>query len=144
MNQYHFDLDASFSAIGQLTKDIILDTWDHPSIELDKLEYLNNIEDHTSIYFIVLSKEATHGVATQEEQDIPVTDGDTTQDKQDIHVTDDVTVADEKNKEDKLDNVKNAAPKSPKVPSSSTCKSKNNKKTFLFIFFVSRRFVIVI
>ena len=112
MTQYHFNLDASFSAIGQLTKDIILDSWDHPKIELDELDYLNDLDDHTSIYFIVLSKDSAQAEIAHE--------------KEDTHVTDDIPVTGEQNDEDKLEKVKK--PTSSKGARSNTRASKSNKK----------------
>ena len=108
LNQYHFNLDASFSALGQLTKDSILDTWDHPEIGVDVLDYLNDIEDHTPIYFIVLSKDGVN---------VPVPNKDNV-----------IVDTDEKMNEDKLDQVKNNDGKNTKGSSINLRKSKSNKK----------------
>ena len=109
LNQYHFNLEASFSALGQLTKDSILDTWDHPEIGVNVLDYLNDIEDHTPIYFIVLSKEGVN---------VPVPNEDNI-----------IVDTDEKMNEDKLDQVKNNDGKNTKGSSINLRKTKSNKKS---------------
>ena len=124
MNQYHFNADASFSAIGQLTKETILDTWDHPNIGVDVLDYLDNIEDNTPIYFIVLSKEAAVQDVMQEENEILVTD--------------------EKNTEEKLVQVNDTAGKTKRGANHNPRKSKSSKKKFPYIYFASHLFVVVI
>ena len=57
LNKYHFNLDQSFSSLGQLTKETLLDTWDHVDINLEDLSYVNEIEGCSDIYFVVLSKD---------------------------------------------------------------------------------------
>ena len=108
MNQYHFNVDASFSALGQLTKESILDSWDHPQIGVDVLDYLNDIEDEIHIYFIVLSKEVSNE-PTQTEGNV-------------------IVVTDEKMSEDKLDTVKKNDGKNTKGGSINLRKTKSNKK----------------
>jgi hypothetical protein len=57
IEKYHFNHEQSFSSLGQLTKETLLDTWDHETIDLADLSYINGIEGGSDIYFIVLSKE---------------------------------------------------------------------------------------
>ena len=57
LNKYHFNLEQSFSSLGQLIKETLQDTWDHETIELEDLSYMNDIDADSEIYFIVLSKE---------------------------------------------------------------------------------------